>query len=618
MKQLIEHLEGRTLFAGVTILTHGLNGNVTGWVEEAAKDIQDRAGGATRATIYTMTVKSSNVISLKVDSFGPDSGQLDYRNTTDAELIVKLDWSSVSNGFYSTSDVADKVSSYLRGTHDGVPPLVEMPIHLIGHSRGASLMSALSQNLGKAGIWVDQMTSLDPHPVDGKDDYLGLDLGDAAMASYDNVYFADNYWRTDGNSQNLDFDGESIPGAHEGNLNNIVQKAYVGSAHMAVTAYYDGTIDLNGSEGGDHPILPTWYGSSSSKPARDATGYEFSRIVGGARPADGISTALGGTGTRKTAGQSGTQWANGFALANLGESTLVSGQTLRTRLLLQDRDSALTTSIYLDANQNPYDGATHLGSKLFNATELINGKIDVSTASVSPGTYYILAKVSDESGTTRWTYSTTPVTIAVPDFAKITDRKLVINGTSGNNVITLAQNSKNYTTTLGGAALTFASSLVDVIEIYAGDGRDSIDASGTSHAVYVDAGPGMDTITGGLGDDTLSGGSQSDVINGNIGNDVLSGNGGNDLVLGAGGYDRLYANSGNDTLDGGSNVDRLFGSDDADYMIGGRGNDKIYGNAGNDTLIGGADSDLLNGGDGTDTADNDPTDLRTSIEILLT
>jgi hypothetical protein len=73
-----------------------------------------------------------------------------------------------------------------------------LPIHLIGHSRGASLMVGLTKRLGEKGIWVDQLTGLDPHPVDGHNDFLDLDFGDTPMASYVNVVYSESYWRTNG------------------------------------------------------------------------------------------------------------------------------------------------------------------------------------------------------------------------------------------------------------------------------------------------------------------------------------------------------------------------------------------------------------------------------------
>ncbi|MBC7783369.1 MAG: hypothetical protein H7144_05970, partial [Burkholderiales bacterium] len=111
-------LEARRLLAGVTLLTHGLNGDIDGWVETAAADIAERAGGATRASIYSMEVEASGG-TLTVTSFGPDSGESDYRETLDGEMILKLDWGSVSGGSYPTGDVAAVVSAYLLSTHGG-------------------------------------------------------------------------------------------------------------------------------------------------------------------------------------------------------------------------------------------------------------------------------------------------------------------------------------------------------------------------------------------------------------------------------------------------------------------------------------------------------------------
>ncbi|HEY0007672.1 MAG TPA: hypothetical protein VGB55_03015, partial [Tepidisphaeraceae bacterium] len=205
-----ETLENRRLLAGMTLLTHGFNGNVNGWVAEAAEGIEERLG-EDHASIYTMSVTASGG-NLAVSRFRPDSGQENYQQTQGGEVVVKLDWSSVSGGAFSTGQVAQAVSTYLLSAGSGTPALAELQMHLIGHSRGASLVTALSQQLGAAGVWVDHVTSLDPHPVDGVNDLFGANFGDAKMTTYDNVTFADNYWRTDGNINNPDFDGEFVRG----------------------------------------------------------------------------------------------------------------------------------------------------------------------------------------------------------------------------------------------------------------------------------------------------------------------------------------------------------------------------------------------------------------------
>ena len=78
---------------------------------------------------------------------------------------------SFGGGYHrSTVDVAAAVAEKLLLPNfltDLVTPVAELPFHLIGHSRGASLVGELAKKLGEQGVWVDQVTTLDPHPVDG-------------------------------------------------------------------------------------------------------------------------------------------------------------------------------------------------------------------------------------------------------------------------------------------------------------------------------------------------------------------------------------------------------------------------------------------------------------------
>src|SRR4051812_22378511 len=211
---IFEVLEGRELLAGVTILTHGYNGDITGWVATAANDIANRIGTADTSR-YVMTVDRDAQGQLAVTSFTRDGGP-GIENSVNGEAIVRLDWSKVSNGDFSTVAGGNVVADYLMNAHGPEHALAALPMHLIGHSRGTSLMTVVAQRLGERGVWVDQLTSLDPHPVDGHDDFLNINFGDQSMQTWDNITFADDYWRTDGNTQNLDFDGEHVAGAHQG------------------------------------------------------------------------------------------------------------------------------------------------------------------------------------------------------------------------------------------------------------------------------------------------------------------------------------------------------------------------------------------------------------------
>src|SRR4051812_47451563 len=149
----LEPLEGRALLAGVTFLTHGYQGSVKGWIAKMSDDIAARAGGA---SVYTMKVGENSKRQLAVLSLTRDRGSSGYRSTDAGEMIVKLDWSSVSDGGEATGDIAAVVSKFLlaQKADDNAPRFIELPIHLIGHSRGASLMTALAQGLGQAGVWV--------------------------------------------------------------------------------------------------------------------------------------------------------------------------------------------------------------------------------------------------------------------------------------------------------------------------------------------------------------------------------------------------------------------------------------------------------------------------------
>ena len=50
------------------------------------------------------------------------------------------------------------------------------------------MVGELAKDLGEQGLWVDQVTTLDPYPIPI--------LSDASMKAWNNVVFWDNYWET--------------------------------------------------------------------------------------------------------------------------------------------------------------------------------------------------------------------------------------------------------------------------------------------------------------------------------------------------------------------------------------------------------------------------------------
>jgi Ca2+-binding RTX toxin-like protein len=164
------------------------------------------------------------------------------------------------------------------------------------------------------------------------------------------------------------------------------------------------------------------------------------------------------------------------------------------------------------------------------------------------------------------------------------------------------------------ATFTLDVGTTEIIEVNSFAGDDTIDASGlTNGRMDVNAGDGVDTVTGGSQNDTLSGngdgdsidgGDGDDTIRGGAGADTLNGQAGNDLVEGQGSSgDRLTGETGDDTLDGGMGTDTVVESADQDFDL---GDSSLVGMiTGNDTLIeieqalltGGASANVIDASD---------------------
>ena len=177
-------------------------------------------------------------------------------------------------------------------------------------------------------------------------------------------------------------------------------------------------------------------------------------------------------------------------------------------------------------------------------------------------------------------------------------------------------------------------------------GNDSFSLANTLYALFIDGGPGNDTLTGSSTGDVMSGNAGNDTISAGSGDDVINDKSdligvsgavsqGNDTENGESGNDTIVAGPGADTIDGGSGIDTLdysarttathvtVGSgatDDGEanenddvsnveVLLGGSGPDtfvgggRLVGNGGDDALTGGAGADVLDGGDGNDTLD---------------
>jgi Ca2+-binding RTX toxin-like protein len=203
--------------------------------------------------------------------------------------------------------------------------------------------------------------------------------------------------------------------------------------------------------------------------------------------------------------------------------------------------------------------------------------------------------------------------------------------------------------TLNGKATPHRIDEITAIEVFGGDGSDSIDLRGVNpyvlwnlESVTIDGGDGDDVIYGTMGGDRIIGGDGSNIMFGGLGNDAyaitdeyFSALGRTELISDQDGVDTLdfsgwvsnqygveidlakplnqtqyldhddklglYFMSGQiENVLGTSQADLILGNDAPNILDGASAGDTINGLDGDDVLIGGDGNDTLDGGDGED------------------
>ena len=390
----MEPMERRRLLSGVTLITHGQGGHANdSELKLAANLIARRAGTAAQ---YVMTVNDDGPIGAKVASFTLDPGSASMNDVSSGETIIRLDWSDVKTA--PTTTIADAVAGYMLKHH-----LVEQQLHLLGPSRGASIMSNLAGALGRSGVWVDHVTYVDPVPVTINIPGIG-EVADGPMRVTENVVYADDYWRSD-NNITTGFDGQPVRGAYNVEL-TMVQQENAGDPHVGAGAYYVATIDPN--EPIVSPAMSSWYQGTKQRPARDQTGYRFSRIVGGGRSRAGTSKAFDGVARRDAVKERGSQWPNIDAVKVVGSRRQFSvGDRFNVSFRFNDSDSDSNVTLLIDNDRNPYNNwAATIARRSFgaNAMPTVN-RVGVKTGTLDVGTYFIAARIKDSAGHVRYAYS---------------------------------------------------------------------------------------------------------------------------------------------------------------------------------------------------------------------
>jgi len=496
---LLSVQESESRAAGTTLITHGFSGNVTDWIIPMAQKISEyyRFPGTNFSCyeIYFVRDGQGNYVPTqeRIGGVPPNSAE-------SGEIIVKLDWSQLAGGVfsgapYSTTEIAPAFSSALLSTNFipelGGRALVELPLHLIGHSRGGSMMCEITRLLGAQGIWVDHLTTLDPHPLnnDGFDDTLISFTVDGPARVYANVLFADDYYQQNSSLFGIDPSGEPLAGAYNRYLSNLA--GGYSQSHSDVHLWYHGTIDLlTPASDTQANITATerqlWWTTYESGGVN--AGFHWSLIGRGNRlstdePA-GASTGLVRDGYNKLwdfgAGldanryalpaQNGT-WPNLIQFNLLTTNIVAVGTTNVMKFYYQYGLSAIvnaTVQVFLDLDLNPLNGNS---LEVYRRTVPGTGTNSVNLATFQwvsnptiqmPGNYAIYGRIS-ANGRSRYLYApeilTLTPSLVPPSLAAPTSNggqtQFTVNGFTGQTVIVQAStNLRNWgsigTNTLAG------------------------------------------------------------------------------------------------------------------------------------------------------------------------
>ncbi|GAA0591723.1 hypothetical protein GCM10009416_32660 [Craurococcus roseus] len=173
--------------------------------------------------------------------------------------------------------------------------------------------------------------------------------------------------------------------------------------------------------------------------------------------------------------------------------------------------------------------------------------------------------------------------------------------------VSLAYNSAlsggaGFTGADGTGATSGTDTVRNVETIFGGSAADTINATGSSTAMYLSGNAGNDVLVGGTGLDTLDGGADTDTASYTASTTSVS-LVYNATLAGGAGFTGTDVLRNMETILGGSAADTIdaSGSSAAIRIEGGAGADSLVGGTGNDTLIGGTGDDTLAGGGGTDT-----------------
>lgn len=379
--------------AGLTIITHGyiIGQELPQWVRNMANEVNTRLDVS--HPIYRLQYDKEG-LGKEDDKIYLRDGDINIDTSSTGGAIIMLDWASLSDEVlqYKTQEVADKFYEYLFENNSSPieNKLEEIPIHLIGHSRGASLNSRIAERLAKKGIIIEQVTTLDPHPV------TGTTADDVLPTTYINTIYADNYYQIGDGLH--DFEGRPVYGAADHVLAGIFEEDEEGLAcvaHSLVHTYYLGTVNPDQESDGTCDINEEWYGSDF---LRRKTGFNYNRSANyhqrglhegywiGLVDKNGHSY---GVGKREGVELLSERFPNaGFIQDWRFQKRYEVGVPADIEYYFSDRNSGGNSlqrvELFLDDNKNPYDNENNDKFRIItNATHSTGTGIVIRSSSVS-------------------------------------------------------------------------------------------------------------------------------------------------------------------------------------------------------------------------------------------
>lgn len=269
-----------------TVITHGFSPDSKGvWIETMSEAILMRTGGV--GTVYRYSGESG--VLTELPELGGDGSS--------EHIILIFNWvpesdaAAIGPNWNYAQAAGDALNAVLRdpayadGARGPQDLTLGRALHLIGHSRGTCVISEAIRRLALAGVPVDQMTTHDPHPVNGTlDARYNLNWGDPVPTRWSNVAWADNYWRADGGGifNGLDFDGIPLANVFNTQLSESTLNccAYF-FAHSDVHLWYHGTIDLSPTANDGEQAITAQMRSTWWPQGDDERGFFYSALGGG-------------------------------------------------------------------------------------------------------------------------------------------------------------------------------------------------------------------------------------------------------------------------------------------------------------------------------------------------